>query len=399
MRVAVVGGGIQGCATALELASRGVGVELFERRPRLFDGASRHSEGKIHLGYVYAADDTLRTARLMARGAAAFSTALERWAGADAARVMTSRPFAYAVHRDSMRPVDVLAATYARITQIVTEDVPPGAYFGTAAPATVRRLERGELGAYGPGVAAVFQTAELAVDTDALADVLVGAVTASERIAATCGAEVVRGDRRRGRITVADAEGTRELGPFDHVINCSWDGRVALDATVGIQPPAPWCFRMKYFGSAKVPDDWPALPSTTIVLGPFGDVVEVAGRVYLSWYPTGRRGWSEDVTPPPWPTTLAADEAQSLLAGFAAGLGDVVPAAGRLLAEHADRIAVRGGVIYALGDTDVEDADSILHERHAVGPLSWGSYHSVDTGKMTVAPLFAMQLVDRICDA
>ena len=65
MRIAVVGGGLQGCAVALELARRGHAVELFDEQPNLMTGASRNSEGKIHLGYVYAADPSLRTARLM----------------------------------------------------------------------------------------------------------------------------------------------------------------------------------------------------------------------------------------------------------------------------------------------------------------------------------------------
>ena len=36
------------------------------------------------------------------------------------------------------------------------------------------------------------------------------------------------------------------------------------------------------------------------------------------------------------------------------------------------------------------------HERHAIGPSSHGHYHSVDTGKLTMAPRFARLLADRI---
>ena len=59
-------------------------------------------------------------------------------------------------------------------------------------------------------------------------------------------------------------------------------------------------------------------------------------------------------------------------------------------------VDVRGGVIYARGDTDVDDEASELHERHRVGPFTHGAYHSVDTGKYTLAPLFALKLADRI---
>jgi hypothetical protein len=57
---------------------------------------------------------------------------------------------------------------------------------------------------------------------------------------------------------------------------------------------------------------------------------------------------------------------------------------------------VHAGIIFAWGDTDVHDPASRLHERHSVGPRSFGRYHSVNTGKYTLAPLFARQLAERI---
>jgi hypothetical protein len=40
-------------------------------------------------------------------------------------------------------------------------------------------------------------------------------------------------------------------------------------------------------------------PSTTLVVGPYGDVVvRPDATAYFSWYPLGLRGWSEDVAPP-----------------------------------------------------------------------------------------------------
>ncbi len=56
--VAVLGAGILGSSVALFLARRGALVTLFDARDRPFEGASRWNEGKIHLGYIYAADQT-----------------------------------------------------------------------------------------------------------------------------------------------------------------------------------------------------------------------------------------------------------------------------------------------------------------------------------------------------
>jgi len=62
--VAILGGGLTGCCTALVLAERGARVTLFDRADSLFARTSLHNEGKIHFGYVYARDSSLATARL-----------------------------------------------------------------------------------------------------------------------------------------------------------------------------------------------------------------------------------------------------------------------------------------------------------------------------------------------
>lgn len=400
MSVAVVGGGIQGCAVALELAGRGVEVVLFDRRARVLDAASRHTEGKIHLGFVYAADDSLRTARLMARGAAAFAPALRRWLGPEADAVVTSRPFQYAVHRRSLRSPEELEASYAHIAAIVRDEVPAGAYFGVEDPGRVRRLTSEERGGFGPDVVAAFATEELAVEPHRLADALAAAVAGDDAITVHAGTRVTGVDPVARRLRVVAPGGERWTGRFAHVANCAWCGRLELDGTAGIAPPPRWSFRMKYFGRAPMPAGAPALPSTTVVLGPFGDIVDYGdGSAMFSWYPVGRRGWSGEQAPPDWPTSVAGDDARRLTRGIAAGLAGIVPAVEDLLLREPASVAVRGGVIYARGDTDVDDAASELHERHRVGPASHGAYHTVDTGKYTLAPLFAMQLADRITGA
>ena len=375
---------------ALELAHRGVAVELFERRPAAMEGASRHCEGKLHLGFVYAADDSLRSARLMARGAGAFMPALRRWIGAAADALPVSQAFHYAVHRDSLHTPDELEVRYGEIARLAREHVAAGAHPGERRP---EHLERADDERYGPDVAAVFRTGEVSVHPDALADALAAAVAEEPRVTLRTGARVEAVDRPGGRLRLPDGWSPR----FAHIVNCAWDGRLALDASAGVAPPGPWSFRMKYFVRLVLAPGSPAPPDTTIVLGPFGDVVDLGGGdLYLSWYPASRRGWSEALEPPAWPEALAGEERAAVLDGVAAGLEGVLPGAAAILRDQAEQAAVRGGVIYALGTTDVADPESELHERRRVGPVSRDGYHTVDTGKRTLAPLFALELADRL---
>lgn len=55
-----------------------------------------------------------------------------------------------------------------------------------------------------------------------------------------------------------------------------------------------------------------------------------------------------------------------------------------------------GGVIFAWGDTGLDDPWSKLHDRHEVGVYSVGNYHSVNTGKYTLGPLMGLKTAERI---
>jgi len=63
--VGVLGGGLQGCCTAIALAARRVKVTLFDKNDALLSRAAIANEGKIHLGYMYAGDPSLSTAKTM----------------------------------------------------------------------------------------------------------------------------------------------------------------------------------------------------------------------------------------------------------------------------------------------------------------------------------------------
>ena len=67
--VVVLGAGLTGATAALALARAGVNVVLIDQDQQPMNRASLRNEGKIHLGFVFANDHTLATARLMIEGA------------------------------------------------------------------------------------------------------------------------------------------------------------------------------------------------------------------------------------------------------------------------------------------------------------------------------------------
>ena len=384
----------------MALASAGVQVDLYDRNEALLNEASVRNEGKLHLGYVYAHDRSFQTARLMVRGAAAFAPLLRRWVGSDIDRIPISSPFHYVAHRDSLLSPDEIADHLSNCCGFARDEVEGKAdYFGMdfREPPT-------PLAGYGNvfddrTVARVFRTAEIAIDTEVMAATVRQGVVRYPNIRCVLRANIKRvaTTDRQAEVFFSIAEDEFRQS-YDHVVNATWESRLAIDATVGVQPPRPWLFRLKHYIRVRPPASMAgAIPSTTIVLGPFGDIVAYQnGEMYLSWYPVALAGRSAAVSPPDWRQDLDGEPAMDMFSAVTSGLSAVVPNVARLAAETDGPPRVKGGIIFAWGSSDIDDPTSVLHERAAIGPKRFGRYCSIDTGKLTMAPLFGKMAADSI---
>ncbi len=403
MRVAVLGAGIQGVCVAFELARHGVAVDLYDRHLLCVAGDSVRNEGKVHLGYVYAADESRRTARMMVEGALSFGPLLRRWLGAGLDDVPVSEPFDYLVHRDSLVGVDEVEEHFAACHGLAIEQLAGSApdYFGQDPRVAPQRLSRAEAERwYDPRtLRAAYRTSEVAVDPAALGMALRARVDTDGLINPRLSTEVLAvTPDDDGAVVHATRQGVTTADRYDHVVNALWSGRLAIDRTAGVQPGRPWLHRMRYI--VRIPRRVDGVRATTIVLGPFGDVAGYGDRgLFLSWYPEGRRHVSSELAPPAWPTTLDEAGSATLRTAIAAGLGNSIRAVAELSADVLATGEVQGGIVFAHGEGDIHEPDSHLHERYRIGPRSFGRYHSIDTGKMTTAPLFAHRMAETILGA
>jgi hypothetical protein len=375
-------------------------VTIVDEAPDALLRASLVNEGKIHLGHVYAGDPTFCTPRLMLQAAMSFAPLVERFVGRAVPWTdLRSTPFVYLVARDSQVGKGDLFAHYTRLDE------------------EYRRLRRGGAGPYldtdpaslweaiplPEGVSldrceAAVATPEVAVSTRRFRAVLVDAVREAPQVDVLFGHRVEDAARTASGVRV---DGTNAAGRWsrtaDLVVNCLWSGRLVIDAQLNAKPARPWVYRLKYRVLADLPADLAArLPSLTMVLGRYGDIVTRRGErsAYLSWYPSCLRGWESGLRmPEAWrgPTngavdpTVAAAVARETLDAFDAivpGIRDAVPT------------DVSAGVIVSWGATDIDDPASELHERRDIGVRGGDGYYSIDTGKLTCAPLFASRLAE-----
>ncbi len=372
--LAVIGGGILGCLSALLAADRGWRVTVFERSSRLWSGASAANEGKIHLGHVYglADDDTLRT---MLAGAFSFAATVDRAVGApvDWAGLRTER-FDYGIMPDGLLDADGFDRHLARLERLAEGwGGPAAAYLGDE----VGPLGRGR-GSGSSGIPMV-ATAEVAIDPVRLGELVVDTMLAHTAITVRTDAEVRRYDADTGAVETAPGSEV-----FTAVLNAAWDRQQLLRGRDGEDKN----YRVK--AAAIVAGRAPG-PPVTLVLGPYGDVVPLRDRTYASWYPLGRLsndvGRSPDRGVPDAATALASAEQQ---VAHLIRLG-LLPADS--VVDHAV-----AGVIVADGAADIDRRGSRLHQRGLFGAQRTGRTVAPANYKFTTAPLAASTAVDAIED-
>lgn len=405
MRVGVLGGGLQGCCTALALAERRVEVILFDKNDVLLSRAAVANEGKIHLGYMYAGDPTLSTAKTMMAGALSFAPFLERYLGQPKQSFSVSVPATYVVHRDSQQNSETICA-YLRTVHALINEAAEGrklAYFGKELSSALRPWSAAEReAAFDPAIAlAAVSTPEIAINPIALAETLRQCIAAHPFIEVRCSRTIVGAKEERDGIHIlSEGQDGSSRDRFDHVVNALWDGRLGLNEALGFRANRPWLHRLKYGVSFRLPQGTKPPPSATFVLGPFGEVVTYGdGVIYLTWYPACLQGISTDVTPPDWATYPVEPLRSKILTGTFRALSAIVSSLRELDAESLPEACVKGGVIVAWGKTDIYDPASELHRRYEIGVTSEGRFHSVDPGKLTMVPYFAEICAERICPA
>jgi glycine/D-amino acid oxidase-like deaminating enzyme len=402
----VIGAGLTGVTAALELARSGVGVTLIEQDERAMNRASLRNEGKIHLGFVFVHDASLATAKLMIAGACSFRGILARLAGPRIDALRVSRPFVYLVAEDSLLAPDEIERRYHAVEALYgrqMRETPDADYLGMN---PTKLFSRVPLSAYGShlrtqGFLGAFDTAEVAIDTQELAEILRAAVAAEPRIRLLVdhAVESVQREAHGFRVNTTSGTQVRQIAAR-HVINASWENRFKIDRTAGMEHAPGWLHRLKYRVIARVPETMRDGPSVTMVVGRYGDVViRPDATAYFSWYPAGLQGWTAALAPPEaWNGPCRGDVAPGVRAALAtallSGIERWYPGASRSTAQVLD-----AGAIVAYGASDVDDPASGLHDRTRVGVRSSNGYHSVDPGKLTTAPLFGVQAARAVLEA
>lgn len=394
----VMGAGIQGCCAALELSHAGWSVTLMDDSPEPWMNTSRSGEGKIHMGYVYANEQDRETAGLMIKGAVSFSGLIDSWVPSDICwESIRSEPFIYAVMAETMVDIDELQQHYAWVDSNFQDSIDSGMADRSESfafhPARVLASPT-KLG-FTKGVTHAIQTSEVAVSPSGLRKALMPAILNSD-ISFIGSVKIESAERHSSGMKIKFTNKSKDEHSMqaDIAVNCLWHGRIAIDETLGIHAPRQSLYRLKYGLHGQVSRYSSLLTSTTFVLGAFGDLVRYKdGNIYASWYPDCMTDSTEDsIIPDGWKASMSGEDSLSLQKRIIEASTAALDQIHNEVKQVTFQSAVPG-VIVAWGTSDIMDPHSELHSRSQIGVHSYGDYFSIDTGKFTMAPYFAGQLV------
>ena len=396
-RVAVLGAGILGSCVAMLLARKGHQVTVFDKQDAAVARASRWHEGRIHLGYVYGADPTLQTARLLLDGAMRFGPVMTDLLGCDLRSHMTPVNDIITVHRRSVVDAATLAATFGRIDQLVRQHPGAGSYAIDVSAARTRQLTPAELQALSGSddIVAAFEVPERSYNTQALADRLAEALTNELGVTLRLSTFVTATRPQSGDDGPWIVETrTGDTEAFDVVVNALWEGRLAVDHSAGMALPASWSHRYRlglFVRTTRTVERRSALVS----IGPFGDLKNYNGRdFYLSWYPVGLRAEGDGIGLPE-PDRPDGLEKERFIDATRRAMGELLPGVNDVL-DTAETVHLQGGFVYAEESGALDDPAASIHRRDRFGIRRKGNYISVDTGKYSTAPWLAEQVVNML---
>lgn len=316
------------------------------------------------------------TARQLVSGGLLFQALVEDLPGEPISAFVTTCDDIYAVHRRSVVSAEATERYFNDVQGLIAHHPDAMRYFGGAALSPFWRLSPKELSELTTSkeIIAGFRVSERSVDTRLLADHFVSALRNTPTI------EVLASSRVTSVRSVSDADeeswevvcGAERHGPFDAVVNASWQGQPRLDRSVGLVSDLD--FSHRYRVSLFVETERAIAERCLVVsTGPFGDIKSYpGGRCYLSWYEHGLLVEGNACDPPTVPE-LTGERTRLISELMFERLADMFPFV-REITEAARSVKIGGGWVF--GEGSLSDPSASLHRRDRLGIARKGTFFS-----------------------
>jgi len=388
--VGILGGGMQGCCMALLFKKLGFKVTIIDQAQSLISRASSNQEGKIHMGFIYANDNSCKTGFKLLNDCLHFTFCLEdlidstvQW------ETLKSKKFIYLVPHDSICSVDHLKHYFSKLQEkyeSILNSEPHLSYLG----------QTPEIISYSIPVPNYidtsnfqycFQTEEVSVSQAILREIMLNKL-AKKEINVILNTKVI-GIRKQAayHYQVTTSNGDQS---FDFLVNCLWENQHILDGHLGMNQKPGTNLRLKFGITSSYIHECADIPSISMVTGLYGDFVNFPNaddpKMYFSWYPVSRHGMVVDqAIPQEWDQICKGICANQL---YQYQIDNQLTAYQKLFSKDFNFIEPKliPGIIVARGSKDIDDQQSELHQRSENPVFYSEGYFSISTGKFTSIP-------------
>ncbi len=382
-KVVILGGGFQACCIALMLQKYNYDITIIEQCTDIMNRASMNQEGKIHLGFIYSMDKSLRTGRNLLRDALHFSNYIEYLLGEkiDWDTVKSSK-FNYLVPYQSLLTGRELNNYFEKLQNLYV------GWLNTD-------LNLSYLGERPQNLFHQHSSLPSHVDPEffkhsfATEEVSISQLFLKNKIKPVLDARLLLNEkvlqikRAQQGFKIKTDKGDYQA---DLLFNCTWENQTVFDQQMGIDIGTDHNLRLKFAIVSKTIEELKSIPSCTIVNGPFGDYVNHAGYMYFSWYPQSMREMIVNRTPPEKWNALCRGEIDENLKEELIRDHQAIFQQLFLTPFQFHDPQIVGGIIVAKGDKDIKYAASRLHMRDETPITHQDGYFSVSTNKFTSAP-------------
>ena len=391
MKALVLGAGIQGCCVSLMLKKHGYEVSLVDKSNDIFNRASLNQEGKIHLGFVYGLDSSLKTGKKLLLDALHFAPYLEylldrkiNW------NDFKSSKFNYLVAKDSMLSSTQIDEYFQKLQDYYRECLKDEklSYLGQRPQRLFQKTSLPQQ--VNPDFfQACFATQEVALQPENLKEIIKQKIQ-SQNITLYLNQNIIGIKKTRSGFIVETCSNndTSKKHESDFVFNCLWEGRISLDKEMGIKIQKGYNFRFKHGIITKPQASLSGLDSFTILQGPYGDYVNYPknNKTYFCWYPSSTKEMIIDQSiPKSWEEAcegqISSSVKEKLVKENFIQFHRLLPT----LQSFEDSV-IKGGVIVAKGHHDINQIQSLLHQRNELPINQNDGYFSINTSKFTSAP-------------
>ena len=387
----VLGGGIQGCCIALMLRKHDYDVKIIDKSNDIFNRASLNQEGKVHMGFNWGMDASLKTGKKLLLDSLHFAPYLEYLLGKKVNwEKLKSTKFNYLVAKDSLLSADEIESYYKTLQTIYCQYLEDEklTYLGKR-PKTIFKKISLPTQVNPDFFQACFSTEEVSLRPENFKEIIKEKIQ-TENISLCLNQCVTNSKRTPQGFMVETNLENGDVGQFESnlVFNCLWEGKMILDKQMGLPVEKGINLRFKSAIITKSHVPLNGLNSFTIIQGPYGDFVQYpqSNETYYCWYPSSLKGMVVDQSiPTSWEEACDGKIPQTVRQKL---VNENFKHFQRLIPTLSDFqvLSIIGGVIMGRGHQDIHHADSQLHERNEFPITHKDGYYSINTGKFSSAP-------------